>query len=177
MDSNEWKVCSTCKKPIGFGEKYWVCSVSTCNRKNTGYVFCSVSCWDSHVPMMRHRNAWAEERRAPSRKEWLKTQEEERHAEQSKRHHDEIDQKRSEGIVARLLQTKNSAPKEILIVASRLKRYIKERSGLKTSDEVMEILSDRVREAADQAIRNAAQTGRSTVLKRDVPKTSSSERE
>ncbi len=66
----DWKKCSSCKKPIGYKTLYWVCNVSTCNRKRTGLVFCSVSCWDAHTPMMNHRESWAEERRAPSREEW-----------------------------------------------------------------------------------------------------------
>jgi len=65
-----WKRCSSCKKPIMFGGKYWVCNVSTCNRKRTGLAFCTVSCWDAHVPQMNHRESWAEERTAPSQKEW-----------------------------------------------------------------------------------------------------------
>jgi hypothetical protein len=75
-DSSEihdyWKKCSSCKKPLDYSSKYWVCNVSTCNRKRTGLVFCNVSCWDAHVPMMNHRESWAEERRAPSRQEWQK---------------------------------------------------------------------------------------------------------
>ncbi|MBM4370802.1 MAG: hypothetical protein FJ098_04065 [Deltaproteobacteria bacterium] len=60
-----WKRCSTCRNPIPPGARYWVCSVSTCNRKRTGLFFCSPPCWDAHVPLMNHRDAWAEERRAP----------------------------------------------------------------------------------------------------------------
>ena len=67
-----WRRCSSCKKPIGYGAEYWICNVSTCNRKRTGLVFCEVSCWDAHVPMMNHRESWAEERRAPTRDEWKK---------------------------------------------------------------------------------------------------------
>ncbi|MGZ3686686.1 MAG: hypothetical protein ACXVBW_00205 [Bdellovibrionota bacterium] len=70
---NHWKKCSSCKKPLPYSSKYWVCNVSTCNRKRTGLAFCSVSCWDAHVPMMNHRESWAEERRAPTRDEWAKT--------------------------------------------------------------------------------------------------------
>ena len=70
-ESNDyWKKCNSCKKPIGYSAKYWVCNVSTCNRKRTGLVFCNVSCWDAHVPMMNHRETWAEEKRAPTREEW-----------------------------------------------------------------------------------------------------------
>jgi len=62
---NDWRRCSACKEPIAFGALYYVCSVSTCNRARTGLVFCDVSCWDVHLPVARHRKAWAEERTAP----------------------------------------------------------------------------------------------------------------
>jgi hypothetical protein len=68
-----WKKCNSCKKEIAYKAIYWVCNVSTCNRKRTGLCFCTVSCWDAHVPGMNHRESWAEERRAPSREEWQKT--------------------------------------------------------------------------------------------------------
>jgi hypothetical protein len=65
-----WKKCSTCKKPIPYASKYWNCSVSTCNRKRTALVFCSVSCWDAHIGLLRHRDSWAEENIAPTIEEW-----------------------------------------------------------------------------------------------------------
>ncbi len=68
--ATDWKKCSSCKKPIAFKSLYWVCNVSTCNRKRTGLAFCTVSCWDAHAPMMNHRESWAEERKAPSVEEW-----------------------------------------------------------------------------------------------------------
>jgi hypothetical protein len=67
-----WRRCNSCKKPIGYSDNYYVCNVSTCNRKRTGLVFCEVSCWDAHVPMMNHRESWAEERTAPTLVEWTK---------------------------------------------------------------------------------------------------------
>src|SRR3954466_11380102 len=70
--ANTWRRCNSCKKPIFFGATYWVCNVSTCNRKRTGLAFCDVACWDAHVPMMNHRESWAEERQAPSREEWAR---------------------------------------------------------------------------------------------------------
>lgn len=70
VNPNHWRLCNGCKKPIQYKQNYWVCSVSTCTRKRTGFVFCTVSCWDSHVPMMNHRESWAEERKAPSMDEW-----------------------------------------------------------------------------------------------------------
>ncbi|MBL7716115.1 MAG: hypothetical protein JNL01_11680 [Bdellovibrionales bacterium] len=60
-----WKPCNICKKPLNYGSDVWVCNVSTCNRKRVGLVFCSVTCWDAHLPEARHRESWAEERKAP----------------------------------------------------------------------------------------------------------------
>jgi hypothetical protein len=65
-----WKRCSTCKKEIAFQAIYWACNVSTCNRPRTALAFCSVGCWDAHLPMVRHRDAWAEEQHAPTRAQW-----------------------------------------------------------------------------------------------------------
>jgi hypothetical protein len=52
-------VCSMCRKPIQLHSKYWRCSVSTCNSGRIKLMFCSVSCWDAHLPTARHRNASA----------------------------------------------------------------------------------------------------------------------
>jgi hypothetical protein len=62
-----WKVCSSCKKGIGYDQDYYECSVSTCNRLRTALFFCSVDCWDAHLPGARHRSAWAVEKRSPKR--------------------------------------------------------------------------------------------------------------
>lgn len=62
-----WKKCSSCKKMIGFGAGYYVCSVSTCNGKRTGYVFCSVPCFERHLPGARHKDAAAIEETSPAR--------------------------------------------------------------------------------------------------------------
>lgn len=73
MESSDvWKKCNSCKKAIPFRQTYYTCNVSTCNRKRTGLVFCEVSCWDAHVPLMNHRESWAEEHIAPSPEEWAK---------------------------------------------------------------------------------------------------------
>lgn len=66
-DATRWKVCSTCRKAIAFDTAYYACSVSTCNRKRTALYFCSVPCWDAHLPEARHRDAWATEERSPKR--------------------------------------------------------------------------------------------------------------
>jgi histone H3/H4 len=65
---------------------------------------------------------------------------------------------------------KPQIPEEILIIASRLKDYVRARSGFNTSDRVLEPLSEILREVCDRAIENASRDGRKTVLDRDVPK-------
>ena len=69
-ESTSWHHCSICKKPLAFEESYFVCSVSTCRRRRNPLYFCSLSCWEAHLPMMRHRDAWAEQERAPTRAQW-----------------------------------------------------------------------------------------------------------
>jgi len=56
---------------------------------------------------------------------------------------------------------------EVLVVASKVKGYIKERGDMKTSGSVLSALSDKIRAMCDQAIENARQDGRKTVLDRD----------
>lgn len=161
MEASGWRICSTCKKHIAFGAGYYVCNVSTCNRKDTNFVFCSVACWDAHVPTFRHRESWAVEKRAPTRTAWegeqkrTETEAAERAARASER-----------AQPTQIVQT-GEVPVEILIVASKLKAYIRARSGMNTSDNVLDVLSDRLRVLCDAAIDNAAQAGRKTVLDRD----------
>ncbi len=57
--------------------------------------------------------------------------------------------------------------KEVLIVVSKLKNYIKEKSGMNTSAAVAEALSDKIRGLCDQAVENAKREGRKTVMERD----------
>ena len=65
MSESIWRECSNCKKPIRHGQEYHVCSVSTCNRKRNSLVFCSIDCWDAHLPDANHRRAWAVVETAP----------------------------------------------------------------------------------------------------------------
>lgn len=60
------------------------------------------------------------------------------------------------------------AEREILIVISKMKKYIKDRSGFNCSDSVGDALSEHVRALCDDAIRAAARDERKTVLDRDV---------
>ena len=57
--------------------------------------------------------------------------------------------------------------KEILVVSSKIKKYVKEISGLSTSASVMEILSAKVEELCKGAIEKAKEAKRKTVMDRD----------
>lgn len=155
-----WKNCSTCKKPILHGGRWFRCSVSTCNSGRFQLAFCSVACWDAHVPGMNHRsNVWAIEEKVPA----------------------------SEAAPGRVLPPAGAPPAraaeperrllrepvaprqpdEVLIIASRLKDYVREKSDFNTSADVLEVLSDIVRDATRDAIAHARSEGRKTVMARD----------
>ena len=226
-----WLRCTECKSEIPYGAKYYQCSVSTCNRSKLRLVFCSIVCWDSHLGEARHREAWAEEARAPTREGWQR---------------EVAAQAASAPAPARAAPSPSSAPpmasaaprpasspspvasaaparpapvasaspssaaptsssassaaspgsapvrrvvgdasqtsaaavegvrfaevtdRDILIVVSKMKKYIKDRSGMNCSDSVADMLSDHVRLLCDEAIRAAARDERKTVLDRDV---------
>ncbi len=60
------------------------------------------------------------------------------------------------------------AEKEALVVASKVKNYIKEQGDLKCSAKVIETLSDKIRDILDEAIEAAKKDKRKTVQERDV---------
>lgn len=62
----------------------------------------------------------------------------------------------------------DSLEPDILVVVSKVKAYIRSRSGMNTSDRVMNVLSDCIRRMADEAIQYAEQHQRKTVLDRDI---------
>jgi histone H3/H4 len=161
-----WKPCNICKTPIGYQQRYYLCSVSTCQRKRTGFVFCSVPCFEAHLPMMRHRDAWAEPQTAPTREQ----AEAERLAELAEPD-SEPAAPAAEGRPVRRLADAPAAPTaeddDTLVVVSKLKKFIRARSGMNTSDTVVGVLSDHLRELAVQALRQAAAEGRKTVMDRD----------
>lgn len=57
---------------------------------------------------------------------------------------------------------------EALVVASKVKKYIKDKSGMNTSASTIEALSQVVAQACDAAIQNAQQDNRKTVMDRDI---------
>lgn len=149
MAETTWRPCSACKKPIALGGRYWTCSVTTCNRPRFELVFCTVACWDAHVPGMNHRNAWCTEHRAPTKPDAPAAVAPE-------------PQRR----VARPNETAREE-EEVLIIASRLKDYIKDKADFNCSADVMTELSAIVRSLTDDAIRRARAGGRRTVMGRD----------
>jgi hypothetical protein len=163
----QFKLCSECKKPIAFSAAYYRCSVSTCNRKRLGLFFCSLPCWDAHVPMMRHRDAWAELVTAPTREAHLAELAEEadadarRQGSEETRMTDDPEKRRIVGL------SDDHLPKDVLIVVSKLKQYVKARSGMSTSDGAIDVLSDHLRQLCDRAILHANTAGRKTLMDRD----------
>jgi len=239
-----WLLCSACRTEITFGSKFYQCSVSTCNRTRMRLVFCSVACWDSHVATLRHRDAWAEDRTAPTRIAWereLASQAPEpaRPATTPPRpaaptpSMSRPPTTTPPSAVPSIVKSPSTGPvpapsiarpppmnplsgssihrppltgapvpqpamptrrfasepapsatapagtgihlndivdRDMLIVVSKLKKYIKDRSGMNCSDAVAEVLSDHVRILCDDSIRAAGRDERKTVLDRDVPR-------
>ena len=57
--------------------------------------------------------------------------------------------------------------KELLIVVSKLKKYIRSTHGMSTAGSGASALSDIVRNLCDQAIERAKEDGRKTLMDRD----------
>jgi histone H3/H4 len=154
MDENQnvWKKCSACKKNLLLGSKYYECSVSTCTSERTGYVFCTVACWESHVPGANHRaSAGAVEKSAPRSLE-------------SKRI---IISGVSPATAATNGGSKSAMSNEVLVVVSKMKQYIKDVSEFNTSEDVNQALSNMIRISCDRAVEKAKASGRKTVMARD----------
>ncbi len=143
-----WRKCGSCKKEINFNQIYQSCSV--CKGK---FAFCSVDCWDEHVPIMNHQNAWAEENRAPAKSTPPTDQ----------------SQPVRRIVTSPASTSHKSSPMdtEILIVASKLKQYVKDKHDLSTSANVMDALSREVRRLTDRAAEKAMAEGRKTLMDRD----------
>lgn len=56
---------------------------------------------------------------------------------------------------------------EVLVVVSKLKKYIKDASDMNTAGNVAPALSDQIRAMCDRAIESARSDGRKTVMDRD----------
>jgi hypothetical protein len=185
-----WRRCSNCKTPIGLGARYWVCSVSTCQRVRAPLQYCKEECWEVHNEIENHRDGWCLEKRAP-----LVPDEEnlsvppksapdrgspkpavvEDRAPEARRLVRDVprtDTARNDVATAGTLAPVSAEERdEVLVVVSRLKGYIRTRSsGMNTSEDVLAMLSDHMRKLCDDAIGNARRAGRKTVMARDFPK-------
>jgi histone H3/H4 len=153
MEQNFWRKCVVCKSEINFSTKYYKCSVRSCDKKRAPTQFCSVDCWDVHRSVMGHKSAGAEEFHSPTKIEYEKQNE--------------------AGPKIRVVKPQKKhlvENNEVLVVASKLKAYIKNKAELNTSAEVLETLSNFIREHCDQAIESAKQDGRKTVMAKDFKK-------
>src|SRR5579871_5711991 len=135
--------CGSCKKPIAYASVYYACGIASCKKS----IYCSMPCFDDHIAVMRHKDAWAEEHVAPK------------------------EAPASRISTARLVEKKESQsqtmPHDVLVVASKLKDYIRAKSGLNTSASVLERLSDMIRLQCDRAVERAVADGRKTVMDKD----------
>lgn len=229
-EPRHFRLCSSCKRALEFGSRYYVCSVSTCNRSRNPLTFCSLPCFEAHVPVLRHREAWAEEKLAPTRDQFLAERELAESSESSsgrpgpalragsgedwrvspaarakQRPEQVVDNERlghsqsaqnlrpgtdtrahsverqaatatrfQPAATKELLMSNEEGTKEVLVVISKVKAYIRAKSSMNTSDAVTEALSDLVRATCDQAIEKAKGEGRKTVMARDIAGSSGS---
>ncbi len=57
--------------------------------------------------------------------------------------------------------------KDVLVVVSKLKKYIRSKYGMNTSGNVADILSDNIRAMCNKAAEHAQNDGRKTIMSRD----------
>jgi histone H3/H4 len=107
---------------------------------------------------MNHRSAWAEEEHAPARPSA---------ASSLPSGGGDSDELRARLMRQMVADSKGVPEKDVLIVASKLKKYVKERAGMNCSADVLEALSDLVRIHANDAIDRAREDSRKTVKGRD----------
>lgn len=187
-EDDQWRRCSSCKTQLPFSCDYWVCNVSTCNRRNSAFVFCTVSCWDAHLGIVRHRESWAVEAKAPTRAEHARELAKASEAKAvprtpspasagaapatptaKKTAPSRVIRRTKEGVeLGGAGAASADLPKDTLVVMSKLKLYVSTKSGFSTSGRVAGPLSDAIRELCDEAIENARIAGRKTVQGPDV---------
>jgi len=61
----------------------------------------------------------------------------------------------------------SSDKKDVLVVVSKLKQYIKTTSGMNTSASAAPAISDFIKQLCSKAVENAKKDGRKTVMDRD----------
>jgi histone H3/H4 len=177
-ESNYWRKCSFCKVEIPYASGYYRCSVSSCNQRSTDYVFCSVHCFETHVPGARHKDAAAVHEKSPFKVKIPEIDRQPNNTPVIKGFEETTNQVALKGqrriVVAKQDHTaahRKAIPKDILIVASKLKDYIRNVSEFNTSADVMHALSEIVRTDCLKAIERARADGRKTVMARDFTRT------
>jgi hypothetical protein len=158
-----WRKCSTCKKDILLNTKYYECSVSTCTGQRTGYVFCTIPCWEVHLPGAKHRDAGAIEKKSPQQATPVSSAAALEVTPGSGQRRIIISQPSS----AATVKTASTMSNEVLVVVSKMKQYIRDISEMNTADEVSQKLSEIIRIHCDRAMENARADGRKTVMARD----------
>jgi hypothetical protein len=119
---------------------------------------------------MNHRDAGAFEKRSPSESEWKAQQAsatEPTQPAQSRTSMPSQTAPRPSSSTSAQVSAANPS-QEILVVVSKVKEYIRSKSGMNTSDAVMARLSTWVTRWCNDSIRIAQQHDRKTVLDRDV---------
>jgi histone H3/H4 len=57
---------------------------------------------------------------------------------------------------------------DVLVVTSKVKKYIKEKAQCNTSAETIDVLSKAIERLCDKGVEHAQQDGRKTVMARDI---------
>jgi len=186
-----WRRCSNCKSEIGLGAKYWICSVSTCQRVRASIQFCKPDCWAVHNEIENHRDGWAVERLAPKNAEPAPSAPPSPSSASPRPSAPPSAARASTATASTATASTATAStatastatastatastatadgSDILVVASRFKDFLSETHGLRCSDEVLPVLSEHLRRLARESIETARRAGRKTVLDRDVPR-------
>lgn len=105
---------------------------------------------------MNHKSSWAEENRSPRKEDYIQSAD----ADAPRRI---LVNKRPEESAGQGAANEE----EVLIVASKLKQYVKDKYDMNTSANVMEALSRIVRRQTDMAVSKARSEGRKTLMDRD----------
>ena len=165
-----WRKCSTCKKGIPVCSLYYRCSVSTCRSKSTGFAFCTVSCWDAHIGFYNHRNAYAEEETAPATPESVIDQPAVVTRAPIVNKEDVVTEENEskKTIVFRAPTAADQVEVETLIVVSKVKALVRQRSEFNTSQCFVDALTRKVVEQTLKGIERAKVAGRKTVMGRDL---------
>jgi hypothetical protein len=148
MEKNYWRKCGRCKQEISWGGTYQQCSVSSCRK----FAYCSVDCWSVHNSVMGHMSAYAQEEKVPNK-----------NGDIGIRRKIIISAKQSSA----LSSVASNVELDVLIVASKLKKYVKDRHNLSTSANVIDRLSELVRDLVDGAVVEVRQEERKTLMDRD----------